>query len=150
VPLIVAGPGVASNAKSTALVELIDLYPTIVDAARLPAAAGVEGRSLGALLRDPRGRGAEFAVTQHPHPFYGGKPTHMGYALRDERYRYVEWRDVASGAVTARELYDHGSDPRESVNGIDVPANRAIVERMATRAAGVVARGGRWPNLSAR
>jgi iduronate 2-sulfatase len=150
VPLIVAGPGVAANAKSAALVELIDLYPTIVEAARLPAAKGVEGRGLGALLREPRGRGAEFAVTQHPHPFYRGKPTHMGYAIRDERYRYVEWRDVTTGVITARELYDHGSDPRESVNGIDDPANRSIAERMATRAAGMVARGGRWPNLSPR
>jgi iduronate 2-sulfatase len=150
VPLIVAGPGVTQNARSLALVELLDLYPTLVEAARLPVASGIEGRSLGSLLREPGGRGAEFAVTQHPHPFHGGKATQMGYAIRDERFRYVEWRDLTSGAVTARELYDHSIDPRETINRFDDPSNRLVVERMEKRAATVVARGGRWPNLVSR
>jgi iduronate 2-sulfatase len=150
VPLIVARPGVTQNARSLALVELLDLYPTLVEAARLPVASGIEGRSLGSLLREPGGRGAEFAVTQHPHPFHGGKATQMGYAIRDERFRYVEWRDLTSGAVTARELYDHSIDPRETINRFDDPSNRLVVERMEKRAATVVARGGRWPNLVSR
>lgn len=150
VPLIVAGPGVAQNAKSAALVELLDLYPTLVESARLPAASGIEGRSLGSLLREPGGRGAEFAVTQHPHPFHGGKATQMGYAIRDDRFRYVEWRDLTSGAITASELYDHTIDPGETVNRIDAPVNRTMVERMEKRAATVVARGGRWPKLFSR
>ena len=150
VPLIVAGPGVASNARSMALVELLDLYPTLAEMGRLPAADGIEGRSLATQLREPGRSGAEFAVTQHPHPFYGGKPTQMGYAIRDERFRYVEWRDVTTGEITARELYDHAIDPRETVNRIDEPANRVAVEKMEKRAATVVARGGRWPQLFSR
>ncbi len=150
VPLIVAGPGVAKNARSLALVELLDVYPTLVEAARLPAASGLEGHSLARLLRAPNDHGSEFAVTQHPHPFYGGKPTQMGYAIRDGRFRYVEWRDIASGTITARELYDHAIDPRETVNRIDDPANRPMIERMEQRTATVVARGGRWPNLFSR
>ena len=40
----------------------------------------------------------------------------MGYAIRTERHRYVEWRNWKTGAVQARELYDHQTDPEETKN----------------------------------
>jgi arylsulfatase A-like enzyme len=40
----------------------------------------------------------------------------MGYATRTDRYRYVEWRNWKTGAVQARELYDHETDPNETKN----------------------------------
>ena len=40
----------------------------------------------------------------------------MGYTIRTDRWRYVAWFDCQSGQVQARELYDHASDPIESVN----------------------------------
>ena len=43
----------------------------------------------------------------------------MGYAMRTERYRYVEWRDKVTGNVRARELYDHDMDAMENVNIAD-------------------------------
>ena len=72
----------------------------------------------------------------------------MGYALRTQRYRYVEWRELATGAITARELYDHTSDPAETRNRIDDPAHRSDVDTLSAWAAAVVAQGGRWPNRS--
>ncbi len=116
VPLIVAAPGVARpGGRAAGLVELLDVYPTLAALAGLPADPGLEGRSLVPQLRDPAAAGKAAALSQHPRPAYG-TPTHMGYSLRDERYRYVEWRDLATGAVSARELYDHRTDPRETVN----------------------------------
>ena len=146
VPLIISAPGKRAGQKTTALVELIDLYPTLSELAGLPGAPDLEGRSLARLLVDPEASGREFAVTQHPQPFHGVKSTHMGYALRTARYRYVEWRELATGAVTARELYDHESDPRETVNCIADPTQRRAGEALAARAADVVAQGGRWPD----
>ncbi len=40
----------------------------------------------------------------------------MGYAVRTERHRYIEWRDWKSGRVEARELYDHHVDSGEMRN----------------------------------
>ena len=40
----------------------------------------------------------------------------MGYAVRTERHRYIEWRNWETGTVEARELYDHKTDPNETKN----------------------------------
>ena len=42
----------------------------------------------------------------------------MGYTLRDPRYRYIEWRDTRNPDLEPiyQELYDHLSDPYETVN----------------------------------
>jgi iduronate 2-sulfatase len=145
VPVIIAAPGVAKAGTQTrALVELIDLYPTLAELGGLPAAAGVEGVSLVPLLKNPRGEGKTRVVSQHPHPSYG-TATHMGYAVRTAQHRYVEWRELGSGTVTARELYDHRIDGHETVNRIDDPAQRAAVADLSAQAAQVVAAGGRWP-----
>ena len=144
VPLLVAAPGVSqSGGRAPGLVELLDLYPTLAELCGLPASAGVEGRSLVPLLRDPQAPGKTVAISQHPHPSYG-KATHMGYALRTTQHRYVEWRELSSGTVTDRELYDHVADPAETRNRIEDPAHRAAAEELTARAAEFVAACGRW------
>ena len=110
----------------------------------LPVPPDMQGRSLVPQLHDPRQPGKAFAVSQHPHPSYG-KATHMGYALRTARHRYVEWRDLTTGGVTHRELYDHEADPWETRNRIADPAHRAAARELEARAAALVAAGGRWP-----
>lgn len=133
VPLIVAAPGVArAGGRAAGLTELIDVYPTLTALAGLAADPALEGRSLLPQLRDPAGPGKPFALTQHPRPAYGA-PTHMGYALRDDRFRYVEWRELATGAVAARELYDHRTDPRETVNRAADAGHRGTVEQLAAQ-----------------
>jgi iduronate 2-sulfatase len=132
VPLIVAAPErMQAGRKTDAIVELLDLYPTLVDLAGLPAAAGLEGRSFAPVLADPELPGKSVALTQHPHPFYGGRWTAMGYAVRSERYRYIEWRSRESGEVIARELYDHRRDPGETINCSDEPGYAEVASEMA-------------------
>ncbi|MBL9125166.1 MAG: sulfatase, partial [Planctomycetaceae bacterium] len=53
VPLLVAAPGVDGGKASTGLVELVDLYPTLVELAGLPAAPDLEGQSFAPLLAQP-------------------------------------------------------------------------------------------------
>jgi arylsulfatase A-like enzyme len=50
VPLVVAGPGVESGVDSDALVELVDLAPTLLDAAGVEDHAGIHGGSLWPIL----------------------------------------------------------------------------------------------------
>lgn len=118
VPLIFAGPGVDDSGLATdALVELVDLFPTLADLSGLPVPGDVDGVSLEAVLANPQLPGKPYALTQYPHPPYNRNWTAMGYALRTDRYRYVEWVDRDDPTrIVARELYDHQNDPSESVN----------------------------------
>lgn len=143
VPLLIAAPGLKGNQRTSALVELLDLYPTLVDLCQLPAVAGLEGENLVPVLRQPTSPGKVVAVSQHPHPSYT-PATHMGYALRAAQYRYVEWRRITDGVVTDRELYDEAIDPKETSNFAGNDKYAAIERDLAARCAELVARGGRW------
>jgi len=128
VPLFIAMPGMKTAGKQTrSPVELLDLFPTLVDLCQLPKPAGLEGVSLAPVLEDPSALPQPCAFTQHPRPAYydrepSGQPKAMGYSVRTPRVRYTEWRDWKSGEVIARELYDAASDPNELRNAADAPA----------------------------
>jgi iduronate 2-sulfatase len=125
VPLIVAAPGMKSTGKGTpALVELIDLYPTLTDLCGLKPPAGLEGASLVPILAEPAKSVKAAAFTQHPRPAYfdrtpAGAPAAMGYSVRTPAGRYTEWRDWKTGKVLEAEYYDHAGDPHELTNRID-------------------------------
>jgi iduronate 2-sulfatase len=75
----------------------------------------------------------DVAFTQHPRPAYYDRtpsktPTHMGYSVRTPAVRYTEWREWATGNVTARELYEHERDPQELANRVDNPTDAAALK----------------------
>ena len=121
VPLIISTPEASRAGEHTAaLVELLDLYPTLADLCGLTVPDGLEGVSLRPVLDDPESTVKRGAFTQHPRPaYYNGVPAVMGVSVRTERMRYTEWRSFATGAVEARELYDHRLDPDEHRNVIE-------------------------------
>ena len=49
-PLLLRGPGVARGRRVPAAVQNLDVVPTVLDLLRVPAPAGLEGRSLRPLL----------------------------------------------------------------------------------------------------
>ena len=132
VPLIISVPGTRSRGQKTdALVELVDVYPTLVQACALPPRAGLAGQSLMPLLNDPMHRGKSAVFSQFPRMFEGhrhkGHGEVMGYVVRTERFRYVQWQNWKTGQVLARELYDEETDPHEMHN---LAANPAFLSRV--------------------
>jgi len=119
VPLIVAGPGIEGKRTCDALVELIDLNPTVCELAGLPPQENIDARSLVAVLQ-------------------GNEQTHRtetvsamtGFrCLRTERYKYIEsFNDV-------QELYDLHGDPHEQNNIAlqNAPIVRELRSRMKQR-----------------
>lgn len=110
-PLIVAAPSAAAKGRaSPRVVELLDLYPTLAELAGLRPPAGLQGRSLAPLLRNPAAAWDYPAVTQVRR---GTAPdTFMAYSIRTEQWRYTEWADGARGV----ELYHEQDDPDELRN----------------------------------
>ena len=144
VPLIISSPHkVASGTTSDALVELVDVYPTLADLCGLPAPDDVEGISLKPLLTDPDQPWKQAVFSQYPREITGsrhrGHGAIMGYAIRTHRYRYVEWRKWDSQQVIATELYDHNSDPAESRNVANHSAQAGRVRQLS----GILSRGWR-------
>ncbi len=102
VPLIIAAPGAkARGAAARGLAELVDLYPTLADIAGLKPTIA-DGVSLTPMLQDPKATVKDAAFTQ----------VRNGYAVRTDRWRYVEWEGGQQGA----QLYDMESDPGETTN----------------------------------
>lgn len=131
VPMIIATPDGTGGRRSSALVELLDLYPTLADLCGLSAPTNLEGTSLRPVLEDPRATVKPAAFTWHPRPAYppnGKNPETMGYSVRTNRYRYTEWRNYQTGKVVARELYDHQQDGAETRNIINNPPDTQSFE----------------------
>lgn len=123
VPLMMIVPGeTRPGTRSDALVELVDLFPTLVELAGLHPPAGLEGKSLVPLLSNP-GRSwkeATFSVSQR------GKVA--GYSVRSKAYRYTEWK--RDGAVVDRELYADGAVEIEANNLASVPRAGPVLKQM--------------------
>lgn len=127
-PLILCVPG-QHAARCDALVEFIDLYPTLCDLCGLPPADGLEGRSLVPLVQDPQRPWKEAALSQ----FRRVIPRHglgMGYSVRTVRWRYTQWHGE-EGELVARELYDHSVDPQENTNVAARTEHRRTVSRLS-------------------
>jgi uncharacterized sulfatase len=113
-PLIMRVPGMAGNGRPCRrIVEFVDLYPTLLEAAGLALPPGLDGRSLVPLLRDPLAGWEGGAVSQILRPADSRLPGPvMGRSLRTERWRFTEW----NGGDAGTELYDHAADPDEFEN----------------------------------
>lgn len=115
VPLIIARRAKGGTAaKSTSVVEFVDIYPTLCDLAGLPKPEVLQGTSLTPVLKDPEAKVKDIAVSQYPRG--NGAKEVMGYGFRNGRYRYVRW--VPASNKTSKdfqeELYDYQTDPLET------------------------------------
>ena len=128
VPLIIADPGTkAAGQETDQLAELLDLYPTLCDMAGIETPDFVDGRSLVPILNDSAAKVHDDVMSQYYRRLDGRQ--YMGYSMRTNDYRMVEWRDFETGSVTDRELYDHRESDVESVNIIDT-APEDVVKKL--------------------
>jgi arylsulfatase A-like enzyme len=130
--MMIRAPGYTqANTQSNALVELVDIYPTLCDLAGLTKPEGLEGTSFIPLLDSPGRTWKQAVFSQYPRN--GNKV--MGYSIRTARYRYTEWQSnwqtSEKAKVLARELYDHKSDPRETRNVADLAKYASEAQRLS-------------------
>jgi arylsulfatase A-like enzyme len=116
VPLIIAGPGVSGAAKCSQPVELLDLYPTLIELCGLPPKNGLEGHSLVPQLKAATSSRPWPAITTH---------NQGNHAIRTEKWRYIRYADGSE------ELYNHESDPNEWKNLAKSAAHSLIKSNLA-------------------
>lgn len=124
--LMAFDPRTSTGGKETdALVELVDVYPTLCELAGLPVPAHVEGSSFAPLLSDDSKpwKKAVFSCFVRP------DRNKAGMSVRNDRYRYTEWRD-AIGDFKGHTLFDLRDDPQENINIANDPLMGPVVRHM--------------------
>eukprot|EP01052_Picozoa_sp_SAG31_P008178 SAG31_NODE_407_length_16049_cov_46.312915_2_plen_186_part_00 len=146
VPLMIRAPWkpAAAGRRTAALVEHVDLYPSLAEIAGIPVDKGLEsidGTSWARLLDDPKAAHKSAVFAQYPR-CWPENTTHdsnafshmarcagvakdsfayMGYTIRTQSYRYTEWAAWDGHNLKPLwdvsggvELYDHTADPPAS------------------------------------
>lgn len=116
--LIIKVPGLTKpNSRSIRTVNLIDLYPTLLELCGLPPNRENEGKSIVPLLNNPTLKWDNPSLTQMGN----------GQSLRTERWRYLLYKDGSE------ELYDHDNDPNEWTNLAMDEKYAAVKQKLAKR-----------------
>ena len=106
VPLIMRVPGVTRpKTRSPALVELVDVFPSLAQLCGLQVPEALQGKALFEVLDKP-----EFTKNSSAYTVVS-RGTQLGRSVRTTRWRYAEW-----GEAREAELYDLKNDPREIHN----------------------------------
>ena len=140
-PLMVRAPAMPAGQATDALVEFVDVYPTLAELAGLPLPEHLQGTSFAPLLEEPGRPWKGAAFSQHPRRFPAMRPPQpedweslvMGYSVRTGRWRYTRWQrgpQEAPTSVLARELYDHRGGPVVTANLVGRPEHAALADSL--------------------
>jgi iduronate 2-sulfatase len=100
-PLMFAGPGISEGEIIDQPVEMLSIYPTLLELCGLPDYDRNEGRSLANLMKGSSEDADAVAITTF------GMNNH---SVRSGQYRYIQYEDGSE------ELYDRKVDPNEWEN----------------------------------
>ncbi|SHJ23360.1 sulfatase [Pseudozobellia thermophila] len=114
-PLIFTGPNIPKGKIINKPVELLSIYPTLLELCGLPAYTRNEGRSLVSLMLNKHTDAPQIALTTY------GMNNH---SVKSERYRYTRYEDGTE------EFYDHKSDPNEFINLANDPNYKDEITRL--------------------
>ena len=138
VPLVIRTPDMLKRGiTSSALVELVDIYPTLSELAGLPLPGHLQGDSFAPLLTEPNRPWKQAVFSQFPR---GAQETgegsweekqYMGYSMRTDRYRYTQWIRWDNKEIVAQELYDHRQDAQETVNVFGQAAYQSVADSLS-------------------
>jgi len=133
VPTAFAGPGFEGGGQVQELVSLIDLPPTLLDAAGLQIPTTMQGRSILPLLRGDRSNWPEEVFAQI-------SESEVGRTIRTRRWKYSvsaegrdPWKDAGADTYTETHLYDLDSDPYELANLIGLSSHRTVADELHDR-----------------
>lgn len=146
VPLALTGPGFAGGGLIRQPVSTVDLMPTLLEAAGVPAPEGVQGRSFLPLVGggvDPGRPGSVLVQISE---------SHVGRAVRTDRWKYAVaapgadgWTEPDAERYVETELYDLAADPYELDNLAGLDSHREVAERLRAELLDWLKRAGERP-----
>jgi arylsulfatase A-like enzyme len=115
-PLILRGPNIPADQSSNALVYLLDVFPTILEAANLPLADDLQAHSLWPLVDDSQQSLRETLFTS--------LGRHQR-AIRDDRWKLIRYPEIDH-----LQLFDLQADPDERENLAARPEHAGTISRL--------------------
>jgi iduronate 2-sulfatase len=122
-PLILRAPGKKQNLKTDALVEYVDVYPSLVELAGLEKPFHLQGKSFVPLAENPNQPWKEEVYCRWI----------RGETVVTKTHTYTEWFSDQTGKGTARMMYDLTDDPEETVNVSEKPENEKLVGELSEK-----------------
>ena len=133
VPAAVVGPGFDGGGRISQLISLIDLPPTLLDAAGIPVPDRMQGHSILPLLDDRN-------MDWQQEVFIQISESEVGRAIRTHRWKYCvvapdadAWDDPAADVYEEKYLYDLSVDPYELHNLVNYESHREIEAELRER-----------------
>tara|TARA_B100001175_G_C19488668_1_gene631348 strand:+ start:461 stop:1975 length:1515 start_codon:yes stop_codon:yes gene_type:complete len=117
IPLIFSGPGIESGKRTNSPVEMIDIYPTLMELTGIETPDHVVGKSLSPIFKNNSASVRSSALTQWKN----------GYSIKTERYRITKWGE---NGELGYELYDHNNDKEELINLANNPNYSTILDSL--------------------
>jgi len=134
IPLIIFDPRMNNNKNITeAFVELLDLFPTLVELAGLENKGKMDGKSMVPLIDNNLLEDFSNSFSMYQSFQKDENVTDLkAYALHNKKYTYIEWWDTVSNTIVNQELYDieYGL---ETTNIISDPSTQEIVKRLSKK-----------------
>ncbi len=119
-PLMFKTPKTATKGKSSnAVVEFVDIYPTLCELAGIEIPGHLDGISLVPVFEKPESEVKKAAFSRY----------HDGESVITKNFLYTQW--ASGGEVVGKMLYDHRSDPKENINVVDDPDYKDVVEELS-------------------
>ncbi|WP_159523039.1 sulfatase [Sunxiuqinia indica] len=104
-PLIVKAPGFKNAGETRALVEFVDIFPSLCELANIDLPKQLQGKSFVPVLENPQRTWKDAVYSRYI----------RGESIKNQRYLYSEWTDE-NGVIQGQMIYDHNIDPDENQN----------------------------------
>lgn len=144
VPMLIKVPG-QTPANTDALVEFVDIYPSLCELAGLELPGHLQGKSFVPLLENPDKKWKEGALSYWPESNRTNpEKVIMGYTVQTDRYRYTEWIRESTGELLARDLFDHQTDPDENISISNDTENEELLQKLSK----LLDRGNGWKKIA--
>jgi arylsulfatase A-like enzyme len=130
VPMVAQGPGFRDGKVVSELISLMNVPPTLLDAAGIPVPERMQERSALPLIKGED-------VDWDKEVFIQISESQVGRAIRTERWKYCVdapdkngGRDPAAGVYVEQYLYDLQNDPYEQENLVGKQEYREIADEL--------------------
>ncbi|MCM5663878.1 sulfatase [Galbibacter mesophilus] len=118
--LMVKNPFTNKTGVAETLVEFVDVYPTLLEAAGLPMLEQLQGKSFMKVLENPNAEFKDFIIAKY----------NNGMTIKTHTEAYTEWIGK-DAAPNNKMFYNHITDPKENTNTVAHPENKKLTDSLS-------------------